>query len=189
MLSRNNLMFTDLKIVPIKIQQRSECKHTRQRGFTLIEIMVVVIVIAVVSVAVATTVGRSTDRSARLEAQRFMAVVNEVRDEAVIIGLSYVLLVDDGAQTYRFESTRETNGSQSNDNLFKVRSVRDDVKIEWDVLEVIDTDPKAKPKVYISSLGEITPFEMRMSGDKHDYIVFVNDEGNLETREKGSRFL
>lgn len=174
----------ELNPVPAKFKQ-----HLSQRGFTLIEIMVVVIVIAVVSVSIATTMGRSTDRSARLEAQRFMAVVNEVRDEAVVAGENYVLMVDDRAQTYHFQSTRASGGSLANDDLFKTRSVRDDVKVEWDVLEVIGNDPKAKPKVYISSLGEITPFEIRMSGDEHDYIVFLNDEGQLDTREKGSRFL
>lgn len=145
--------------------------------------------IAVVSVSVATTMGRSTDRSARLEAQRFMAVVNEVRDEAVIAGENYALMVDDKGQTYHFESLRAGGSSSSTDGLFKTRSVREDVKVEWDVLEFVSDSPDDKPKVYISSLGEITPFEMRLSGDEHDYIVFIDDEGQLTTREKSSRFL
>lgn len=163
-------------------------KLSRESGFTLIEIMVVVIVIAVVSVSVATTMGRSSDRSARLEAKRFMAIVNEVRDEAVIVGESFLLTMDEGSQSYQFARTRGASEGQAYDKLFKPRTIRDDVKLEWEVLEVFEEDAQAAPKVLISSLGEITPFEVRLGGDKNEYIVFVNDEGQLERREKPSRY-
>lgn len=186
----NVVGFGDLTKVLTKSELGSTANLRTQRGFTLIEIMVVVVVIGVVSVAVVSSVGRSTDRSARLEAQRFMAVVNQVRDEAVIAGDNFALLVDDKAQTYYFQSVRATDNNDSDgDELLRVRSIREDVKVDWDVLEVIGDDPQAKPKVYISSLGEITPFEIRLSGDEHDYIVFVDNEGQLATKEKGSRFL
>lgn len=150
--------------------------------------MVVVIVIAVVSVTIVTSIGRSTDRSARLEANRFMAVVNEVRDEAVVAGDNFVLLVDKKAKTYQFQTTRAGASTQLNDALFKTRSMRDDINVDWEVLEVLEESSETDPKVFITSLGEITPFEIRMGGDKHDYIVFVNDEGQLERRERTTGF-
>lgn len=160
----------------------------RQAGFTLIEIMVVVIVIAVVSVAVSTTIGRSNDRTARLEANRFIAVVNEVRDEAVIAGENFVLMVDQKSQNYHFSALRQTSADGRGDGLLKRRSIPQDVELEWEVLEVFEEDPEAKPKVLITSLGEITPFEVRLSGDKHEYIISVNDEGQLERRENATRY-
>lgn len=148
--------------------------------------MVVVIVIAVVSVTIATSIGRSNDRGARLEANRFMAVVNEVRDEAVISGDNFVLTVDEKAQSYRFQSARAN--ATVDDTLLKTRKIPEDIKLEWEVLEVLEEDPEAEPKVFISSLGEITLFELRVGGDEHDYIVFVNDEGQLERRDRPSGF-
>ncbi len=146
--------------------------------------MVVVMIIAVVSVSVAVSFGRSTDRTARLEADRFMAVMNEVRDEAVIAGTGYLLNMDEKSQTYSFESTRSGAPATANDDLFRARSIGDEVEIEWTVLETLEEDPNVAPKVYITSLGELTPFELRLSGDKTDYIVRVNDEGMLEREEK-----
>lgn len=162
-------------------------KVSRQRGFTLIEIMVVVIIIAVMTLAVAANLGRSNDRSARLETKRFMAVVNEVRDEAVIAGENFLLSMDEKSQSYQFSRTR-AGAQASNDKLFKPRTIKDDVKLEWQVLEVFEEDAQAKPRVLITSLGEITPFEFRIEGDKNEYIVFVNDEGQLERREKPTRY-
>ncbi|WP_170132116.1 prepilin-type N-terminal cleavage/methylation domain-containing protein [Arenicella xantha] len=158
----------------------------RQQGFTLIEIMVVVIVIAVISVAVVGRIGGNNDRGARLEANRFMAVVNEVRDEAVISGDNYALLVDAKAKTYSFESLRGANQGSVADSLFKLRTMRDDVKLEWDVLESLADEPELAPKVYVSSLGEITPFELRIRGDNHDYVVQIDDEGMLKVEEKAT---
>ena len=68
--------------------------------------------------------------------------------------------------------------------MFRARSIGDEVEIEWNVLETLEEDPNVAPKVYITSLGELTPFELRLSGDKTDYIVRVNDEGMLEREEK-----
>ena len=145
-------------------------------------------VIAVVSVAVATTFGRSTDRHARLEINRFMAVVNEVRDEAVIAGEAFALEVDKKGRIYRFVRTRAGASATTEDNLLKTRAIRDDIDMDWEVYDVIEPEEGTKPRVLISSLGEITPFELTLSGDEHDYIVFVNDEGVLERRDRRAAF-
>ncbi len=153
-----------------------------QRGFTLIEIMVVVVIIAVVSVAVVSSLSGSDDRAARLQADRFMAVVNEVRDEAIIAGDNFILSVDERAGTYRFESVYSQIGS--NDSLLKNRKVDSEVELKWDVFEAFEDDLDAKPKVLISSLGEITPFEASFAGSDLKYVVLVNDDGQLERVDK-----
>ena len=121
----------------------------KQRGFTLIEIMVVVIVIALISVVVMGSLGGNNDRDARLEANRFMAVVNEVRDEAVISGENYALTVDAKANTYVFVPTRSTAEEPRADSLFKLRTMRNDLKLDWEVLESLDDDSELAPNVYV----------------------------------------
>jgi len=155
-----------------------------QQGFTLIEIMVVVVIIAVVSVAVVSSISGSDDRAARLQADRFMAVVNEVRDEAIIAGDNFVLSVDERAGSYRFESL--FSPQQAKDSLLKARKVDSAVELKWDVFEVFEDDLEAKPKVLISSLGEITPFEASFQGSELRYVILVNDEGQLERLDKKS---
>jgi len=127
--------------------------HHRQSGFTLIEIMVVVIIIAVMSVAVVSSLNGNNDRAARLQANRFMAVVNEVRDEAIIAGDNFALIVDDKSGSYRFESARSAVAT-------------------------------GEPKVLISPLGDITPFEARFEGTDLTYVISVDDEGQLQRVDK-----
>ena len=109
--------------------------RTYQSGFTLIEIMVVVIIIGVMSVAVASSLTGNNDREARLQANRFISVVNEVRDEAIIAGDNFYLIVDDKAGNYHFESIRSQESS-AGDRLLRNRSVTEKVELDWDVFEV-----------------------------------------------------
>jgi len=156
----------------------------KQHGFTLIEIMVVVIIIAVMSVAVSLSLGGNTDRNARLQANRFMAVVNEVRDEAIIAGDNYALTVEEKARTYRFAGTRQKSSASGDDALFKARTLDPNLEIQWEVFEVLEDDQEADPKVIITSLGEITPFELHFGGNNKTYTIFINDDGDLERRDR-----
>ena len=157
--------------------------HNHQSGFTLIEIMVVVIIIAVMSVAVVSSLNGNNDRAARLQANRFMAVVNEVRDEAVIAGDNFALIVDDKAGSYRFESARSVVAT-GGDALLKNRVVDKNVTLDWRVFEVLEGDDKLEPKVLISPLGDITPFEARFEGTDLTYVISVDDEGQLQRVDK-----
>jgi general secretion pathway protein H len=159
----------------------------RQAGFTLIEIMVVVVIIAVMSVAVSLSLGGTSDRTARLQANRFIAVVNEVRDEAIISGQDYALIVEENAQTYSFSAVSGNAPAPVIDALFKIRSIDPSVEVQWKVFDVFEDDKEATPKALISSLGEITPFEMSFGGKKASFTVFLNDEGQLERRDRQAR--
>lgn len=154
----------------------------QQTGFTLIEIMVVMVIIAVMSVAVSLSLGGDADRNARLQANRFMAVVNEVRDEAIIAGDSFTLTVEEKSRTYRFGGTRANSSDVLEDALFKPRTLDSEVKLKWEVFEVFETDQDVDPKVLITSLGEITPFELHFGGDEKTFTVFLNQDGELERR-------
>jgi len=156
-----------------------------QQGFTLIEIMVVAIIIAIMSVAVVTSLTGANDREARLQADRFMAVVNEVRDEAIISGDSFILTVDERAGSYEFASIRSSDSAQ--DSLLRQRNIDDQIELKWDVFEVFDDDSLAS-KVLISPLGEITPFEAQFEGTELSYAILLNDDGQLERVDRKAGF-
>jgi len=151
--------------------------YCRSSGFTLIEIMVVVLIIGLMVALLTVNLSRDLDRLARLESDRFMAIVNEVRDEAIIAGESYILTVDERNITYRFSGTREDSAAES-DGLFKARVLQEGIKLNWEVLE--DISDEEVSNVVITPLGEITPFEVRFIGDDITYKVLVNDENQLE---------
>ena len=143
----------------------------------MIEIMVVVLIIGLMVALLTVNLSRDLDRLARLESDRFMAIVNEVRDEAIIAGESYILTVDERNITYRFSGTREDSAAES-DGLFKARVLQEGIKLNWEVLE--DISDEEVSNVVITPLGEITPFEVSFIGDDITYKVLVNDENQLE---------
>lgn len=149
--------------------------------------MVVVVIIAVMSVAISLSFGDTSDRTARLQANRFMAVVNEVRDEAIIAGQDYALVVEEKSQSYSFQAASANGRAPVGDALFKTRKIDPNVEIKWQVFEVFEDDKETRPKVLISSLGEITPFELSFGGKNASFTVFLNDEGQLERRDRKVR--
>ncbi len=161
-------------------------KH--QRGFTLLEIIVVVAIIGIMVVVIGVSMSRDTNRLAKLESQRFHVIVNEVRDESILAGESYFLEIDEDAGTYRFEPILNRSGGQAN-SLLKPRVVEKGVVLRWDVFEDFDSsddDVDTPPRALISPLGEITPFTVEFMGDEVTYEVFINDENQLDRRDKNT---
>lgn len=150
------------------------------KGFTLIEIIVTVAIIGIIVAFVGVNISRDTDRLARLEAKRFHVIVNEIRDEAVIVGADFLLTVDDKASTYSINTMGSQPASFGDDGLLGQRSLEPGVELEWDVFDQVDDSDDST--VLITSLGEITLFDLAFEGDEYNYHVFVNDDYKLEQR-------
>lgn len=185
---------------PSKIQNTFR-KRSHQTGFTLIEVMVGVAIFAVLSALVVGSIQSNGDRNAKLEAQRFIAVVNEVRDEALISGKTFALQMNEKGKHYGFQVL---GGAEQGtpDTLLRTRHLHKSVKLKWEVFEEFNQEDDedvedleaeqdssvVEPKVYITALGEITPFQTRFGGDDDDFIVQLNDEGVLGFDVKPSNF-
>lgn len=173
-------------------------------GFTLIEIIVVVAIIGTMVAVMGVRLNRDEDRLARLEAGRFHALLMEIRDEAVISGNNFALSITPERAVYSFEQWN--NGWQpiQDDVLLKPRQVEHGVSLRWQILdqiewpepvvedeesseEQVDDDSQGnsldevvlKERVYMSSLGEISRFQVEFIGNDDIYRVFMDDDGKL----------
>lgn len=145
------------------------------------------LIIALLMSMIVLSVRGSADRDAKLEAERFLAVVNQVRDESILLGETILLTLNEKDKEYRFTKARVALGVKKEGaaNILKPRKINENVKVRWKAFTETEDDSD-QPTVVITSLGEITPFELRFGGDDHDFLVFVNDEGQLEQTKRSA---
>ena len=137
--------------------QKYTANQTYARGFTLIEIMVVVAIIGVVVAIVGVQLSRDSDRLARLESQRFLLLVNEVRDEAILTGTYIALTLNEKESSYLFEPVGSQVSGLDEGILFKPRVLEPGVKLRFKI-------SGNGEQIVISPLGEITQFEIQFFG-------------------------
>lgn len=159
--------------------------HT-QRGFTLIEVLLVVVLIAVCAVAVISTLPSNDKDMAKKPAQLLYQQLRLLNEEAILNGQDFGLRVDDKKSQYTFLTLTEKGwqklksdrlpaevkmasglsikfslgGSvwKSKDRLFESDKLFEESKFR-------DPDkPKkqAPPNIFILSSGEVTPFSLTL---------------------------
>ena len=174
----------------------------RQCGFTLIEMMVVVVVAAIMAAFIGVRIDRDDDRIARLEAKRFIAVLNEVRDEALMTGRVFALQFKKNDRSYLFYSNPTDWQPIAGDRLLRERTLPEGIKMEFDI-EKIENDAEEDEEtiateegeekepaevaslsdyILISPVDELTPFSLTLSGEDYRYQISLNDEQQLESK-------
>ena len=161
---------------------RNQLIKLRNRGFTLIEIMVTVFIIAVMASLLVGYLGNDADRLARLEANRFMSVANEVRNHAIVSGEPVLLEFDESGYVFRSALAR----NNVDDELLRRRTLTEPVELDADILDRVvsnnnEVDALAA-LVMFTNIGEVTAFEVSFSGDELNHIVWLNEEGEFEYR-------
>ena len=95
------------------------------RGFTLLEVIVVTAIIGIMASFLVGILIQDNDRVARLEAGRFLAVMNELMDEAILTGAAYK--VSFSTSSYTTEPLLTTESSGSIDGLLGERRLAEEV--------------------------------------------------------------
>jgi general secretion pathway protein H len=154
--------------------------RTLPQGFTLLEILVVVMLIGISITVVGLSLGRDHDRVAELEARRFAALLEHLRDESVLSGRSYAILVDEPTRSYRFLAAGSGWKPVTGDDILRDRMLPDFLKLRLDL--PAGSSESDAGLVVVEALGDITPFVLTVSGDDQDFRVTLDAAQNLVVR-------
>jgi general secretion pathway protein H len=162
------------------------------RGFTLIEMLVTLVIMGLLAGLASLSVGGSTHRAAREEAERLVQVLGFASEEAGYQGEEYgVLVEDDRYAVLRFDPDAET-WSESTERQLAPHTLPGNVRIGLVLGEAAELPQRGrarrdsdaggeslKPEVLILSSGEITPFDIEFrAGDGEEPAARVRSDGS-----------
>lgn len=152
------------------------------KGFTLIEIMVVVVIVAVLISAVALSFPPVGDKLLKENADRFSALITLAQDEAIL--QSNELAVEITPTGYSFYQNENNSWQAFADKPFSKRQLPSEIntKMYLDGISINLKDrDKDKPQVVILSSGEITPFTYTLQfKDQSEITLKVDANGEIE---------
>ena len=161
----------------------------QERGFTLVELMVVMVIIAILlAAALLTTSFTSMERRLEEEGRRFAALLAYAREEAILQTRDLGFQVED--DRYRFLVLDPLTGqwvAAAFDEVLRERTFGDDIEatlwIEGAGFELgnadgEEPDPGTLPQVFVLSSGEVSPFELVLESDTTPARVTVSAELN-----------
>ncbi|MEH6357426.1 MAG: type II secretion system minor pseudopilin GspH [Pseudomonadales bacterium] len=165
-----------------------------QRGFTLVEILVVIIIIGFLASIAVLSSGGDPLRKLRSEAQRTLTIIQMAGDEALLQGSEYGLkLNQDSYQIVNFDESKSR--WQADDNsafrtyrlpesmTLSLASEGNNVSLEK-IQRVDDSgddkdtpDDPLKPTLLILSSGEMTPFEIHFQSTATPSSILLSSDG------------
>lgn len=176
---------------------------SRQRGFTLIEILVVVIIVATISGIALMSIGLiGDDRELDTERKRLATLMEVAQDEALMQGREFGLELM--TSTYRFVEFDPFTSRWSEvmgDDLFRSRSLPEGMEFELYVEDkrvILENDPKEfedpdesgmnlttetyAPHIFVFSSGESTAYEIRLrrAANDQELVMRGNVLGEIE---------
>lgn len=143
---------------------------TRQRGFTLIEIMVVMVIVAVLAGAAAMVVGSNQQqRMLENEARKLVALITLTGDEAIYQNMAIGMRIDQ--QGYEFRGLDEATVSWMTltEDFLKKRQFPSWVEVEFsgigeeiEIKQQEEDEATFYPQILFFPSGESTPFELAL---------------------------
>jgi len=154
----------------------------QQKGFTLVELMVVVVIIGIMLTTVVFTLGDKRLEQLEDESRRVVALLGVATEEAILQSQELAFVVEDGE--YRFLRLDKDNNKWlplNDDSLLRARAVPSEMKVEVSVENMppaLLDEEDSNPRVFILSSGEMTPFELDIRNDHFDDKRYFRLSGN-----------
>ncbi|WP_429080004.1 GspH family T2SS minor pseudopilin variant ExeH [Aeromonas bivalvium] len=169
-------------------------KHSRQAGFTLLEVLLVAMLMGLVATAVTLSMGGARgDRELDKQARRFMAVLQQAQQQAVMDGRLLGLRLDDHGWQFMVRQGKDRSWKALNDDkVLGPVQLPEDIQLgvelgglAWqpDEDERGKGDKVASPQVFIFPGDELTPFVLtlsqRVDDASHVRVVRADEFGAL----------
>lgn len=154
-----------------------------QRGFTLLEILVVLVIMAIgTAMAVFSTGILDADRDVARETRRLHALLEMAQEQAVFQGRTIGLeIAAEGYRFYLYDRRPDDDGNMismwvpmDDDEIFRPRALAEDIIVELYVddrnaqLPVPDDEDAPVPQIILLSSGDISPFEVHLFREASD---------------------
>ncbi len=163
----------------------------RQKGFTLLELIVVTLIIGLIIGVVNLSSGLSRQHDVQEEIERLAALIDLAAQESIFKSTEIALEFEESS--YRFLTLIENEWQPIEaDRILRQRQLPTGLEIELFIegeqKEVfsIETEGSDKqnipPRIFLLSSGEITPFEVSLKGADGDilYTLIGHINGELE---------
>ncbi|HUG73080.1 MAG TPA: type II secretion system minor pseudopilin GspH [Steroidobacteraceae bacterium] len=142
----------------------------RQRGFTLIEILVAVLIIGIMIVGVTLATGVAVgDRQLDTERDRIMALADHLRDQAALQAREYGLRCFEGGYQFLAFDSRQGLWLYEGDDLLRERTLPEGITlrlwIEGRAVVLPEAEVEADelaPQIMLYSSGDLNLFELEL---------------------------
>lgn len=183
----------------------------RQRGFTLLEVLLVVVLMSLSALAVVQTLPQSNNDQAKEEASRFFQRLQLLSDDAILNGQDYGLRFDEKKRTYIYMQLGEDGWQKvENSKYFTETTLPEDLTFSFELgseawgdsdslfkqedfyedrFEGAEQKPKP-PQVYVLSSGDVTPFLLTFTSEPNQkseqtWRVKVSEAGVVQLLAPG----
>ena len=169
-----------MRSMPINSMSINSMFLKQPKGFTLLELLVVIVLLGIVLSFTMLSINLSSlETELEEEANKLHALINLVKEEAIIQAQEIALEVD--KQGYLFLGLEGDKWQPLQNKVFRKREIHQGFKISLELEsaqslfkkdEDEDDDEEEPVRVFFLSSGEITPFNIKLALEENEQVYY-----------------